>query len=585
MAQAFSPGDPSQQNINYQQHGFNQQGQYLYGYPQHQHDSSYTPQQSPLPAEAAFSQSPQHPVRLIDRQYPSLEDAPSTEIEIHWYHPSLMIALWLAGLAFAIGHHTYYASMHGKDAQDQKWVIRVGTGLAFLVKASFAASLGIAIKQLIWTMLRRRFTSLKGIDALFAITTDPTSFLVRDIWVGMPGLAVLAVLLWGIPLAAIVTPAAISVTTVTTSSNQRCNIPVLDFEKKFDWTYSSPQSALANYNETTFLRAALSDHDPEKESGDIAFRWGYGGPTPVAEKLLRKVVIGQEILLFPSICGPNCTYMTTTPGVGYQCSRVSSNSEEAGFINSTDTYRNLAFVYIGVLLNNRGLLALAAQQEQRGEEVLDFEYFRCQPHRVVYNLKITFTNDIRRLEVVDEEFQERVSWPMFSGNRSLSATYKETNFWAYQALVDLVGQHFRGQIWMPGRGQGGQATTTTLSYSPLVGAQKSIDNPNATVFQVVEWPKLGFREGLVDIVRNISISLLADPTLHIYDTQPGLLSSIWRYDPKALWIAYGAICLRCVVLENTVYDKEYVTGSSRNRVKVRGSSAGRRTGEAAVEVW
>ncbi|RSL42921.1 hypothetical protein CEP54_015305 [Fusarium duplospermum] len=388
--------------------------------------------------------------------------------------------------------------------------------------ASFAASLGIAIKQLIWTMMRRRFTSVKGIDALFAITTDPTSFLVRDIWIGMPGLVVLALLLWGIPLAAIVTPAAVSVTTVTTSSSQRCNIPVLNFEKKFDWTYSTPQSTLANYNETTILRAALSDHDPEKEGDDIAFRWAYGGPTPVAEKLLRKGVISQEILPFPSVCGPNCTYTTTTPGVGYQCSRLSANSEEAEFINSTDAYRNSAFIYIGILLNNREFLALATQQEQRDRQVFDLEYFQCQPHHVMYKLKIIFTNDVRQLEVVDEQFLERVSWPMFSGNRSLSATYKETNFWAYQALADLVGQHFRGQIWMPVRGQGGQVTTTILSYSSLVGAQRTLDNPNATVFQVVEYPKLGFQQGIVDIVRNVSISLLADPTLHIYDTNPGL---------------------------------------------------------------
>ncbi|RSL88686.1 hypothetical protein CEP51_001610 [Fusarium floridanum] len=248
--------------------------------------------------------------------------------------------------------------MNGKDAVDQRWVIRVGTGFAFLVKACFAASLGIVIKQLVWTMLRKRFMSLRGIDALFAITTDPTAFLVHDIWMGMPCLVLLTVLLWGIPLAAIVTPATVSVTTVTTRSNHSCDIPVLNFEKRFDWKYRTPQSSLANYNETLLglgIRPPLSEYGPDEEGNDVADPWQYGGPTPVAEKLLRKVVIGQEIL----------------------------------------------------------------------------------------PLNVTFVNDVRRLQVVGEEFVDRVPWPMFPGNMSLSATYKESNFWAYQALADLAIEMLR----------------------------------------------------------------------------------------------------------------------------------------------
>lgn len=518
--------------------------QYHYGHPQHQDGISYTAQQ--LPAEAAFQQNLQHPPPGV---------APSTDIKIHWCHPSFMVVLWLAGLALAVGHHTYYVSMDGKNAEDQRWVIRVGTGFAFLVKACFAASLGIAIKQLVWAILRRRFMSLRGIDALFAITTDPAAFFVQDIWLSMPGLVLLAVLLWGIPLAAIVTPAAISVTTLTTQSNQSCNIPVLNFEKRFDWKYRTPQSALANYNETIYglgIRPPLSDYGPDEEGNDVADPWKYGGPTPVAEKLLRKVVIGQEILPFPSICGPNCTYETTTPGVGYNCSRISFNSAEAAYINSTDAYRKSSYIYIGILFNNRQLVALAEQREHRDRPISDDEYFQCQPHRVTYRINVTFINDIRHLQVIDEEFLERVPWPMFPGNMSLSATYRETNYWAYQALADLVGQHFQGHIWFPRGGWGGQVTTTILSYSSLVGPQKDFRNTNKTVFPSVEWPKLGFRQGIVDLVRNISLSLFADPTLHIYDTSPGIcetfsVSNIWRYDPRALWIAYGVVCLVCTV--------------------------------------
>ncbi|RSM19573.1 hypothetical protein CDV31_001460 [Fusarium ambrosium] len=581
MAQDFNAADVSQQQTKCQlYHADNQEergcsyyyqsatkSQYQHSHPQHQHDALYTA------AEAAFPQNLQHP--------PS-GNATSTDIKIHWYHPSLMAVPWLAGFALAVGHHVYYASIDGKDAEDQRWVICVGTGFAFLVKARFAANLGIAIKQLVWTMLRRRSMSLRGIDALFAITTDPTAFLVHDIWMGMPCLVLLAVLLWGIPLAAIVTPAAISVATVTTRSNHSCDIPALNFEKRFDWKYRTPQSSLANHNKTLLglgIRPPLSEYGLDEEGNDVADPWQYGGPTPVAEKLLRKVVIGQEILPFPSICGPNCTYITTTPGVGYNCSRISFNSTKAAYINSTDAYRKSAYIYIGVLFNDRELVALAEQREHLDKPVSDDEYFQCQPYCVIYRLNVTFVNDVRRLQVVGEEFVDRVPWPMFPGNMSLSATYKESNFWAYQALADLVGQHVQGHIWFPRGGWGGQVTTTILSYSSLVGPQSDFRNLNETLFTSVEWPKLGFRQGIVDLVRNVSISLLADPTLYIYDTSPGICetfsaSSIWRYDPKALWIAYGAICLRCIILKNNVYNKKHITGPSCDRIEIRGPSTG-----------
>ncbi|RTE82378.1 hypothetical protein BHE90_003042 [Fusarium euwallaceae] len=220
--------------------------------------------------------------------------------------------------------------------------------------------------------------------------------------------------------------------------------------------------------------------------------------------------------------------------------------------NSTDAYRKSAYIYIGVLFNNRELVALEEQREHLDKPVSDDEYFQCQPYRVIYRLNVTFINDVRRLQVVGEEFVDRVPWPMFPGNTSLSATYKESNIWAYRALADLVGQHVQGHIWFPRGGWGGQVTTTILSYSSLVGPQRDFRNLNETLFTSVEWPKLGFRQGIVDLVRNVSISLLADPTLHIYDTSPGICetfsaSNIWRYDPKALWIAYGAICLVCTV--------------------------------------
>lgn len=117
----------------------------------------------------------------------------------HWAVPSLMISCLLCGVAFALGHHFFYASLNSKIVQsniEQEWNIRIGTGMAFLVKTCLTAAAGFAYTQLLWTTLRSRQATLKGVDAMFSVTTNAWEFLTLELWRKGFGLVLIAGVLW-----------------------------------------------------------------------------------------------------------------------------------------------------------------------------------------------------------------------------------------------------------------------------------------------------------------------------------------------------------------------------------------------------
>ncbi|KAL6791487.1 hypothetical protein GGI42DRAFT_335764 [Trichoderma sp. SZMC 28013] len=132
----------------------------------------------------------------------------------HWAVPSLMVSCLVCGIAFALGHHFFYSSLNAKIVQsniEQEWNIRIGTGLAFLVKTCLTAAAGFAYTQLLWTTLRSRHATLKGVDAMFSVTTNAWEFLTLELWRKGFGLVLIAGILWALPIVAVFTPAALTV--------------------------------------------------------------------------------------------------------------------------------------------------------------------------------------------------------------------------------------------------------------------------------------------------------------------------------------------------------------------------------------
>lgn len=72
---------------------------------------------------------------------------------IHWYTPTMMVLLGLAGLFGGLGHHLYNSKLDGRPIPpggDSQWPQRWGVAIAFFVKMTLVGAVQTAVKQRAW---------------------------------------------------------------------------------------------------------------------------------------------------------------------------------------------------------------------------------------------------------------------------------------------------------------------------------------------------------------------------------------------------------------------------------------------------
>ncbi|KAH6990545.1 hypothetical protein BKA56DRAFT_210142 [Ilyonectria sp. MPI-CAGE-AT-0026] len=219
----------------------------------------------------------------------------------HWVTPTLMIGSLLFGILLAVGHHLFYNSINGQivsSSDQQVWNLRVGTGMAFLVKASLTAAASLAYTQLLWHTLRSQEISLNGIDAVFGIVNNIYGFTTMEIWVRCPALVGIAFIIWLLPFVAIITPSALTVqaSQLLNESTLLMPIPVIDY------TYAK-----------TYAESAR------------AGAGGYAAPSNAIARLTAAVVSQGSIA---HIAAPfsNCSYSVEFYGPSISCAAIPIDS-------------------------------------------------------------------------------------------------------------------------------------------------------------------------------------------------------------------------------------------------------------------
>jgi hypothetical protein len=137
-------------------------------------------------------------------EYESKGDAVQpVQWRISLYTPLSMIALFILGLLVAVGHHIFYSRLVGTNVRgpeeqyiSQVWIIRYGTAFAFVTKTLLAGSIVVAYKQYMWINLQHKANSVSTIDAVFAATHDPLSFLHPSFWSRAKIPALMALIAW-----------------------------------------------------------------------------------------------------------------------------------------------------------------------------------------------------------------------------------------------------------------------------------------------------------------------------------------------------------------------------------------------------
>jgi len=82
------------------------------------------------------------------------------------------------------------------SAEQQKWVIRIGTAFAFLTKTLLASAITTVYAQHVWKIFRGKPFTIAGIDAILAASHDIESLSSLEMLWSAKGATLLALAIW-----------------------------------------------------------------------------------------------------------------------------------------------------------------------------------------------------------------------------------------------------------------------------------------------------------------------------------------------------------------------------------------------------
>jgi hypothetical protein len=209
---------------------------------------------------------------------------------------------FVAGLAFALGHHAFYSSLDGQPVDghlfSQQINLAVGQAFAFLVRASLVISVGASYWQVFWGTVLHGSLVISQVDAIAGMLGSILDLLNLKASTTRPMLLALALLSWMVPLGSILPPATLSVhgTTKTELAHRRTPMP------RFD---ASSMATLAT----------------ESGMGGVTVDVHYFKPTRQLARLVRATAYRGDVLDHQTAF-PNSTYTLDFPGPAMRCQGV-----------------------------------------------------------------------------------------------------------------------------------------------------------------------------------------------------------------------------------------------------------------------
>ncbi|PHH90682.1 hypothetical protein CDD83_2938 [Cordyceps sp. RAO-2017] len=469
--------------------------------------------------------------------------------EIGWRYPALLLGLFAGTLLVATGHHMFYKLLDGELVEStipQMWAIRIGNGLAFLFKGGVVAILSIVNTQQIWTILRRKFIPLRGIDGMFRLMTDPTALFNRHLWVQAKTLLLLASLAWLVPLVAVVTPATLSVRSSTQSNAIPFSVPTVKFDSAADEVHTTRSKSLDE-----ILRGSHSD----------------------VSRLLAAVAATVSYVPW-TLPFPNSSYELSFWAPSYKCVNISEAmaQQNAQFMSGSrpdnhssfqpdlDAYRGELSVpppsiHGNVFQVTSNPMAIAIQSsvfESEAKASLRYTSLVCQLYNTSFEIFVRFENGVQSIAPRSVQYLNPVQHlhpDYFSGVGMLSyKSGRNTRLTAPSLIHRSFTDFLVGNITISSDIL--SVDGTSLMRSGLAGC---VEMANAMRYDAYSdndyYPELCRNKTLAraieDLSRNLTYSFMA-PTYnlsHHYATVPVTISSLrnfYAYDRSTLITTYLA---------------------------------------------
>lgn len=499
----------------------------------------------------------------------------SVSRNVHWVTPTTAIAFFLVAVGMALGHHFFLKSLNDKPVSNQVWINRYSLAKAFVVKFSVTAAISLAYVQRLWFTLQRTEggVTVRAIDALFNAQESYLSLFVLDFWRSAFLAALVAVVVWLMPLIALVSPTALSVGFLTQSSMiPNCAVPTLDMTDQ-NWQNHGTSLALStvSYTGVTYT------------------------PSMTARRIVAATCQGGQQLGWSSPCGPNCTYTVNFVAPALRCTRTPDiDSHQAPWTLSKPAYAdnasywfsgygsgyNYSFaneetsynpVYYAGLNENTSQLWVGVSnvfapllaENESVQQGLDIHVYYCDFMNSSYTVRVNYkdgqqTNDIMNVSHVNSVGFSSSAWngrgPSSAGpigpdgvQQDLTPDALDTAA-IYQILISTInGSIFRGPREV-------LVDQTTIAMVPTLISQYNGSSQYGQAELAI--PHLEIGPLIEELSHNMSISLLSEPRLQITHTAnascaTSATKAVWKYSPLPLIVAYSSgigIALLCLAI-------------------------------------
>ncbi|KAH6972358.1 hypothetical protein BKA56DRAFT_677311 [Ilyonectria sp. MPI-CAGE-AT-0026] len=242
-----------------------------------------------------------------------------------WQAPVTMVSFLLVGSALAVGHHRFYLSLRGtvvyggSEDNDQQLNIRYGTAFAFISKTFLVGAVASAYTQHLWTVLSSSYVKVSTIDSHFTALSSILDFINPRFLSTCKYSTMIALIAWTIPLAALITPATLTVAPHVQYVTKEQEVPTINLEtyvngsENFDVDNIEPQQDRL----ATYVMAGMQIPPLPTFRADSTYSVNFTGPSLKCQK--PNATLSSYIDALFRAAGnetgevPNAVYVGVTP--------------------------------------------------------------------------------------------------------------------------------------------------------------------------------------------------------------------------------------------------------------------------------
>ncbi|KAF2490821.1 hypothetical protein BU16DRAFT_585187 [Lophium mytilinum] len=494
----------------------------------------------------------------------------------HWGTPTLMVGSFCAGIVFAVGHHVYYKSLDNTvvgSAARQQWPIRFGTAFAFFVKTCLTTATGTAYVQWAWRRCRQKAVTIDAINRAFAVDKNIFLFLNLNFLSEFPIAVVVAILLWCMPLSALVTPATLGVAPKpnTTLHNLLVNRPsISNFDPDTNEIYDPDVGQSAQLSRVFANLASTGEllHlSPPTGLQNASYALDLIIPIVRCQPSSETVRAWTAAAAFEAATSDPENSLGDRPLVPYAQNLTYTISANASAKESPSTLLGGQIGYFGMLGNTTitpyqgvtGDVWIAIAEPSNGTRPddlfdgsarYDASYHTCSLRNASVPTNVTFVNNVQSIQtgtVLELELNQsnqtdvegNASAPMYGlDNYAVFADLLYT-FVEGIVLISIDGDSSIGWVWNTTLDQTILGTAADFSAMTALwrrgGAELGETPQNRTLTSLIEEFSLNASLSLM------SMSVLSDKTMaQVNET---IFLNKYTYDPEILFIAYGCSIL------------------------------------------